>query len=90
MNTLKNNTNMGKTALKEYTETILSIITDAMDNDLSLQWLKDKIEDEISLEYSEKEKQQIVDAVIHGNNMPLMANPKLLSEEYYNQTYKQD
>jgi hypothetical protein len=76
-----------KSALKEYTETILSIITDAMDNDLSLQWLKDKIEDEISLEYSEKEKQQIIDAF---DGFPLSTRNSQNGEEYYTETYKQD
>lgn len=76
-----------KSALKEYTETILSIITDAMDNDLSLQWLKDKIEDEISLEYSEKEKQQIIDAF---DGFPLRTRNSQNGEEYYSKTYKQD
>ena len=84
-----------KSALKEYTETILSIITDAMDNDLSLQWLKDKIEDEISLEYVEKEKQQIIDAYKQGvddwvvEDISIKVKNKT-SERYYNETYKQD
>ena len=82
-----------KSALKEYTETILSIITDAMDNDLSLQWLKDKIEDEISLEYSEKEKQQIIDAygqprVYFDDDFKQM--DEINGEQYYNLTFKQD
>jgi len=80
-----------KSALKEYTETILSIITDAMDNDLSLQWLKDKIEDEISLEYSEKEKQQIIDA--HGVKTESINQDQskiVTGNQYYNETFKQD
>jgi len=80
-----------KSALKEYTETILSIITDAMDNDLSLQWLKDKIEDEISLEYSEKEKQQIIDAHKVGKfEAKLPIEKQATGNQYYNETFKQD
>jgi energy-converting hydrogenase A subunit M len=80
-----------KSALKEYTETILSIITDAMDNDLSLQWLKDKIEDEISLEYSEKEKQQIIDAYKVGKfEAKLPIEEQTTGKQYYNETFKQD
>jgi hypothetical protein len=64
-----------------------------MDNDLSLQWLKDKIEDEISLEYSEKEKQQIIDAygqprVYFDDDFKQM--DEINGEQYYNLTFKQD
>jgi len=80
-----------KSALKEYTETILSIITDAMDNDLSLQWLKDKIEDEISLEYSEKEKQQIIDVIVWFDDTDRTPSEiEISAKQYYNETYKQD
>ena len=80
-----------KSALKEYTETILSIITDAMDNDLSLQWLKDKIEDEISLEYSEKEKQQIIDVIVWFDDTDRTPSQiEISAEQYYNETFKQD
>lgn len=83
---------MEKTAIQEYTKDIFNLITDAMDNDLSLQWLKDKIELEISLEYVEKEKQQIIDAVTYGqNNYTFTTNDdKRIAENYYYNTFKQD
>ena len=77
-----------KSAVKEYTETILSIITDAMDNDLSLQWLKDKIKDEISLEYVEKEKQQIINATCLNDYVN--EDDKQIGERYYKEAFKQD
>ena len=48
-----------KTTIEEYTETILNIITDAMDNDLSFQWLKDKIEIDLKNDFIEIEKEQL-------------------------------
>ena len=84
-----------KSAVKEYTETILSIITDAMDNDLSLQWLKDKIEGEISLMYAEKEEQQIIDAYRQGVEDWSIDDfstktKNTISERYFNETFKHD
>lgn len=36
----------------------------------------------------QKEKQLIIDSVIYGNKEPLMADPKLLGENYYNDKFK--
>lgn len=81
---------MEQTAAKEYTKNILNLITDAMDNDLSLQWLKDKIEVETSLEYVEKEKKQIIDAYSKGCYSETGGYDDIEAEQYYNETFKQD
>lgn len=36
----------------------------------------------------EIEKDEIIDSVIYGNKEPLMADPKLLGENYYNEKFK--
>ncbi len=74
------------TAVEEYTKYILNLITDSIDNDLSLQWLKDKIELETSLEYIEMEKQQIVDAYRKG----FISDDIKLAGDYYNETFKSE
>lgn len=38
--------------------------------------------------YLDKEKSEIIDSVIYGNKEPLMADPKLLGEKYYNNKFK--
>lgn len=43
--------------------------------------------DDLLKQAKEMERQQIIEAVIHGNEKPLMASPKMLAENYYNETY---
>lgn len=57
-----------------------------------LEWLKGRMVVSLQMESQllEEEKQQITNAIIYANNMPLMASSKMLAEGYYNNTFKQD
>lgn len=52
---------------------------------VNLSWA---IVDDLIKQAKEIEKDEIIDSVIYGNKEPLMADPKLLGENYYNEKFK--
>lgn len=75
-----------KTAVKLFTESIIDLIQDAQDNDLSFDFIKNKISIYFEDEFLEKEKQQIIEAYMRGSdfNNPTSNDARV----YYNHKFK--
>ena len=73
------------TVVELFTESIINIINDAQDNDLNIEFIRDKISIDFKDEFMEIEKIQIMNA---WNDVG--TDGVTTAEQYYNETFKSE